>query len=237
MAGTDQPADESRFEPDTEDEGADDATAAGDVVSAGAMPQDALASKLEALLFVHGKPVGARRLMELVGLTSVIPVKQALELLEKRYDEIGSAFQLQNLARGYQLTTRPEHDELLSQLVRQREAQKLSPATLEALAIIAYKQPLGRQELENIRGAGSDHLVRALLDRNLVKVVERDTSKPGNPALYGTTAEFLRAFGLRRISELPQEGDLAAPNIEDDDDENEAQIDQAEITAPDTEDE
>ena len=77
--------------------------------------------------------------------------------------------------------------------------------------------------------------MRALLDRNLVKVVERDSSKPGNPALYGTTAEFLRAFGLRSISELPQEGDLAAPNI--DDDEDEAEIDEAEISAPGSDDE
>ncbi len=143
------------FEPATDEEDTDDVTAAGEVVAGSAMPQDALATKLEALLFVHGRPVSARRLAELTGLTSVIPVKQALELLEKRYNEYGSAFQLQNLAKGYQLTTRPEHDELLDQLVRQREAQKLSPATLEALAIIAYKQPLSRQELENIRGAGS----------------------------------------------------------------------------------
>ena len=231
----DEQVPEPTFEPSTEDEGSDDATSAGDVIAGSALPQDALAARLEALLFVHSRPVSARRLAELVGLTSVIPVKQALELLQKRYDEFGSAFNLQELAKGYQLTTRPEHDELLSQLVRQREAQKLSPATLEALAIIAYKQPLGRQELENIRGAGSDHLVRALLDRNLVKVVERDSSKPGNPALYGTTAEFLRAFGLRSISELPQEGDLAAPNI--DDDEDEAEIDEAEISAPGSDDE
>lgn len=228
------PEDETTFEPETEDEGADDATAAGDVIAASALPQDALAAKLEALLFVHSRPITTRRMAELVGLTSVIPVNQALELLQKRYQEMGSAFTLQELAKGFQLTTRPEHDTLLSQLVRQREAQKLSPATLEALAIIAYKQPLSRNDLDNIRGAGSDHLVRALMDRGLVKVTERDTSKPGNPALYGTTAEFLRAFGLRSISELPQEGDLAAPNI-DDDDEDEAEIDQAEINAPDDE--
>jgi segregation and condensation protein B len=220
---------DTTFEPGPEDEGLDDATAAGDVVASSALPQDALAVKLEALLFVHSRPVSARRLAELVGLTSVIPVKQALELLEKRYEAMGSAFQLQELAKGYLLTTRPEHDELISQLVRQREAQRLSPATLEALAIIAYKQPLSRNELENIRGAGSDHLVRALMDRGLVKVTERDTSKPGNPALYGTTAEFLRAFGLRSISELPREGDLAAPDIDDDEG---AEVEEAEINAP-----
>ncbi|MCA8914001.1 MAG: SMC-Scp complex subunit ScpB [Planctomycetes bacterium] len=233
MAGQ-EPTTEQSYQPGPEDEGVDDATAAGDVIAGSALPQDTLAAKLEALLFVHSRPVSTRRLAELVGLTSVIPVNQALELLQKRYDEFGSAFTLQELAKGFQLTTRPDHDALLQQLVREREAQKLSPATLEALAIIAYKQPLGRGELENIRGAGSDHLVRNLLDRGLVKVAKRDTSKPGSPALYGTTAEFLRAFGLRSISELPSEGDLAAPA--DDGDEEEAEIEQAEISAPDTND-
>lgn len=232
MAAT-EPTPGQTYEPGNEDEGVDDATAAGSVISGAALPQDTLAARLEALLFVHSRPVAARRLAELVGLTSVIPVKQALELLQKRYEELGSAFTLQELAQGYQLTTRPEHDELLRQLVREREAQKLSPATLEALAIIAYKQPLGRGELENIRGAGSDHLVRALLDRGLIKVAERDGSRPGAPALYGTTAEFLRAFGLRSISELPSEGDLAAPNV----DEDEAEIEEAEINAPGSDDE
>lgn len=199
-------------EPDQQphEETADDATSAGDIIAASAIPQDALAAKLEALLFVHSKPVSARRLAELVEITSVIPIKQALEFLARRYDETGSAFSLQNLAQGYMLTTRPEHDDLLKKLVREREAQKLSPATLEALAIIAYKQPISRTELENIRGAGVDHLVRALLDRGLVKVGDRDGSKPGAPALYVTTAEFLRAFGLKSIGELPTEADLSA---------------------------
>ncbi|MCA8911905.1 MAG: SMC-Scp complex subunit ScpB, partial [Planctomycetes bacterium] len=101
----DEQVPEPTFEPSTEDEGSDDATSAGDVIAGSALPQDALAARLEALLFVHSRPVSARRLAELVGLTSVIPVKQALELLQKRYDEFGSAFNLQELAKGYQLTT------------------------------------------------------------------------------------------------------------------------------------
>lgn len=217
-------------EPDQQphEETADDATSAGDIIAASAIPQDALAAKLEALLFVHSKPVSARRLAELVEITSVIPVKQALEFLARRYDETGSAFSLQNLAQGYMLTTRPEHDDLLKKLVREREAQKLSPATLEALAIIAYKQPISRTELENIRGAGVDHLVRALLDRGLVKVGDRDGSKPGAPALYVTTAEFLRAFGLKSIGELPTEADLSAGAQ----DAGDADVEQAEAADP-----
>lgn len=219
-------------EPDQpQEEAADDATSAGDIIAASAIPQDALAAKLEALLFVHSKPVSARRLAELVDLTSVIPVKQALEYLARRHEQGGSAFTLQNLAQGYLLTTRPEHDDLLKKLVREREAQKLSPATLEALAIIAYKQPIGRIELENIRGAGADHLVRNLLDRGLVKVGERDGSKPGSPALYVTTAEFLRAFGLKSLSELPTEADVSAGNP----DAGDADVEEAQASNPDEE--
>jgi len=218
-------------EPDLpQEEAADDATSAGDIIAASAIPQDALAAKLEALLFVHNKPVSARRLAELLDLTSVIPVKQALEYLEKRHENSGSAFTLQNLAQGYMLTTRPEHDDLLKKLVREREAQKLSPATLEALAIIAYKQPISRTDLENIRGAGVDHLVRNLLDRGLVKVGERDGSKPGAPALYVTTAEFLRAFGLKALGELPTEADLSTGTS----DAGDAEVDQAQAGDPDS---
>lgn len=191
-----------------------------------------LTGKVEALLFVHAKPLNARRIADIVGSNSVVPIKEAIERLAERYDANGSAFRVQELAHGFQLTTLPIYDELLSKLVRQREAQKLSPATLEALAIIAYKQPLSRTELENIRGAGSDHLVRALMERDLVKVVERDTSKPGNPALYGTTAEFLRAFGLKSLSELPQEGDLAVNVVNEPTTDDEASIEQADVSTP-----
>lgn len=193
-----------------------------------AIPQDALAAKLEALLFVHSKPVSARRLAELAEIASVIPIRQALEFLAARYEQSGSAFSVQNLAAGYQLTTRPEHDAMLKKLVREREAQKLSPATLEALAIIAYKQPIGRAELENIRGAGADHLVRNLLDRGLIKVGERDSSKPGHAALYVTTAEFLRAFGLKSLGELPTQADLSADATEA----GEADVEEASAQAP-----
>ncbi len=211
-------------------------TLPNDRAPSGPVPQDALISRVEALLFVHHKPLTNRRLADILDLSSVIPVNQALEALQKRYFETGNAFTLQNLAQGWQLTTRPEHAAMLTKLVRQKEAQKLSPATLEALAVIAYKQPIGRQELENIRGVGCDHLVRSLMDRSLIKVTERDTTKPGNAALYGTTAEFLRAFGLRSISELPQEGDLVAPEIEEEgDDEEQPIIQQTEITAPEEE--
>lgn len=195
--------------PAEDDFGADDATSAGDIIAAGAIPQDALAAKLEALLFVHSRPVAARRLAELVGITSVIPVKQALDLLTRRYAEHGSAFTLQNLAGGYQLTTRPEHDALLNQLVREREAQKLSPATLEALAIIAYKQPIIRAQIEAIRGVACGEVLRSLIERHLIKIVGR-AEELGRPILYGTTKTFLEVFGLASLDDLPKAEEFKA---------------------------
>lgn len=206
-----------------------DETSIGDVLSASTMPQEAMMTRIEALLFVHAKPISARRIADLLGVASVIPVKQSLAALNTRYDQTGSAVTIQELAQGYQLTTRPEHNDMLQQLVREREAQKLSPAALEVLAIVAYKQPISRIDVESIRGAGSDHLVRALMDRGLVAVAERDKSKPGAPALYGTTAEFLRAFGLKSLGELPKEGDLA---VAAEGDAGEGEIEQAEANPP-----
>ncbi len=212
------------------DEPADDATQVGDALSASFMPPDAMAAKIEALLFVHGKPITARRIADLLEVPSVIPVKQTLALLGRRYDEMGSAFSLQELAMGFQLTTRPEHDGLLNKLVREREAQKLSPAALECLAVIAYKQPIARVDIESIRGSGCDHLVRALIERGLIHVSERDKNR-GNAALYGTTGEFLRVFGLRSLSELPRQGDLATHAMAMES-AGEAEIDRVEVKDP-----
>ena len=186
-------------------------------------------TRIEALLFVHAKPISARRIADLLGVASVIPVKQSLSALNARYDSTGSAVTIQEIAQGYQLTTRPEHDEILNQLVREREAQKLSPSAMEVLAIVAYKQPISRVDIESIRGAGSDHLVRALLDRGVIAVTDR-APKPGSPALYGTTAEFLRAFGLKSLSELPREGDLS---VAAEGSAGDASVEQSEVKAPD----
>lgn len=227
--------DSSNPEADTpenrESAGADDATQVGDSLSASFMPPDAMAARIEALLFVHGRPISARRIADLLEVPSVIPVKQCLALLARRYDDLGSAFSLQELAQGYQLTTRPEHDALLNKLVREREAQKLSPAVLECLAVIAYKQPISRLDIESIRGSSSDHLVRALLERGFIQVSERDKNR-GNAALYGTTGEFLRAFGLKSLGELPRQQDLASL-VAAQEGAGEAEVDEVQVQDPD----
>lgn len=182
----------------------------GDVGAAPALPQselEALAAKIEALLFVSSRPMAARRLGELLGHTSVTPIRQACDWLAAQY--VGRAFQLVRLAGGYQLQSRPEFEEVVLKLQRQRKAQKLTPGALETLAIVAYKQPITRNELDAIRGVSSDHHVRTLSERNLIRITGRQPVTQGmGAALYGTTVEFLNAFGLRSISQLPTQADL-----------------------------
>jgi|GEM_PF-1012708 len=171
----------------------------------------ALARRMEALLFVSSRPMSAKRLADLLELESIVPIREAAEYLNEQYAE--RAFDLRLLAGGYQLLTRPALEEEVLKLQKQRKAQKLTPGALETLAIIAYKQPITRNDVDNIRGVQSDHYIRQLAERHLIRIVGRggDGSFGGsNPALYGTTTTFLDEFGLKALKELPQEADMLA---------------------------
>jgi segregation and condensation protein B len=173
----------------------------------------ALSLRVEALLFVSAKPLAARRIAELLGLTSVIPIRRAAEKLAASCES--RSFELREHAGGYQFMTRPAHENDVLLLQRQRRAQKLSPGGLETLAVIAYKQPITRTELEAIRGSGSDHHIRALSERGLIRIVDRKREEGTiggmGAALYGTTTQFLDEFGLGTLSELPTHDDLSRP--------------------------
>lgn len=168
-----------------------------------------LAARMEALLFVSAKPLNPRRMAELLGLTSVIPIRKAATLLRTAFET--RAFELRETAGGYQLMTRPEFESDVIKLSRVRRAQKLSQGALETLAVVAYKQPITRNELDNIRGSASDHHLRTLGERGLIRIVGRQRAEGtigGGAALYGTTTAFLDEFGLGSTGELPREGDL-----------------------------
>ncbi len=163
-----------------------------------------LALRMEALLFVSPKPLSARRIAELLDLTSVIPIRRAAEQLREYYK--GRAFELREVAGGYQVMTRPEFEADVLRLARAKRAQKLTQGALETLAVIAYKQPITRSELDAIRGAGSDHHIRTLGERGLIRVTGRQKTAGVigmGAALYGTTTAFLDEFGLGSLAELP----------------------------------
>jgi segregation and condensation protein B len=157
---------------------------------------------LEAILFVSPEPVPVARLMSIVGTVSKAEVVQALEILRHDLEQLGRGIQLVQVAGGYRLVTKQEYGPWLKRMEKAKAAQKLSRSALESLAIIAYKQPLVRAEIEEIRGVETSGVLRTLCERKLVRIVGRK-DVPGRPIMYGTTKFFLEHFGLQDLSQLP----------------------------------
>ena len=161
-----------------------------------------LVAVVEALLFVSAEPVTVTRLATVIGAVSKAEVEQALNSLQEQLAQDGRGIQLVKLAGGYRLVTKPDYAPWLKRLDKAKAAQKLSRSALESLAIIAYKQPLVRAEIEEIRGVETSGVLRTLLERKLVRIVGRK-EVPGRPIMYGTTKFFLEHFGLQDITQLP----------------------------------
>ena len=157
---------------------------------------------LEAVLFVSPEPVPVARLMSIVGTVSKAEVVQALDILAHDLDQEGRGIQLVQVAGGYRLVTKQEYGPWLKRMDKAKAAQKLSRSALESLAIIAYKQPLVRAEIEEIRGVETSGVLRTLCERKLVRIVGRK-DVPGRPIMYGTTKFFLEHFGLQDLTQLP----------------------------------
>ncbi len=170
------------------------------------VPPDRLAGAVEALLLASGDVLTVERMRDLLGLTSVVHVREALEGISVRWAEAGLAVELQEVAGGVRVTTRPEYAEYVRRLSRRPDVDKLSPSLMETLSIVAYRQPAPRVEVERIRGVQCGEGLRSLLDRRLLKVVGR-SDQPGRPLLYGTTRRFLEVFGLKSLEDLPTMGD------------------------------
>jgi len=172
------------------------------------MPPSNLEAALEALLFSSDQPLPLSLLAESLD-TPPDRVAEALVALEKAYAARGAGIELREIAGGHLLVTRPEHSEWVGKLLRGKKKMRLSRAALETMAIIAYKQPVTKSEVEAIRGVDSSAVLATLLERNLVTI--RGRSKVvGRPLLYGTTQEFLDYFGLRELAELPRPEELRA---------------------------
>lgn len=163
----------------------------------------ALAAALESLLFVADGPVPLQRLAEAADASPAL-AQEALEHLRTRL--VGGGLLLQAVAGGYQLATRPEHAEIVRRFLQREHGEKLSKGALETLAVIAYRQPVTRGDIEAVRGGNSDWHIERLLERKLIRAVGR-RSTPGRPVLFGTTELFLRYFGLNDLTELPPMGD------------------------------
>ncbi len=169
---------------------------------------------IETLLFITDRPVKVSRLVDVIENTTAKQVREAISKLQDDYTVRGSAVQIMEIAGGYQMCTKPEYGRWVRRLYNEKMTTRLSNAALETLAIIAYKQPLTRAEMEAIRGVDVAGPLEKLLDRGLVRVVGRKDTI-GHPMVYGTTDEFLRMFGLNKVSELPDLQVFAAKNIEE----------------------
>lgn len=166
---------------------------------------------LEALLFASDVPVEAATIEEVLGLPSAADAVELAARLGRRLEDEGRALQLLEAGGGFRLVTRPEVAPWLVRLARSRTRSRLSRPALETLAIIAYRQPVSRPEVDAVRGVNSEGVLDNLLERRLVRVAGRKDS-PGRPFLYETTREFLVAFGLRDLADLPKvEGELILP--------------------------
>lgn len=166
-----------------------------------------LPSVVEALLFATTQPLSLKRLSTLTGGTPTDLIEAALGDLRERYEGRMSGLMLMEVAGGFQLATRPQVADWVLALHKHRRKNPISPALLETLAIVAYKQPIVRAEVESIRGVDCGGVMRALQDAGLVEVVGQK-EVPGRPSLYGTTENFLKTFGLRDLRELPSLQDL-----------------------------
>ncbi len=162
----------------------------------------ALKGILEALLFVTADPIPVTRFLALLGAVTKHEVEQALASLSHDYEQEGRGLQLAEVAGGYRIVTKAEFAPWLKRLEKVKAPSKLSRSALESLAIIAYKQPIVRAEVEHIRGVETSGVIRTLLERKLVRIVGRK-EEPGRPIMYGTTKFFLEHFGLRDLSQLP----------------------------------
>jgi segregation and condensation protein B len=168
---------------------------------------------VEALLFASDAPLEADRIREVLDLGDAAEARALVEALRERYATADGALTVVEVAGGFRMVTRPEIAPWLLRLAKTRTKARLSRPSLETLAIVAYRQPVSRPEVDALRGVNSDAVLENLLERRLVRIAGRKEA-PGRPFLYETTREFLIAFGLRDLGDLPKvEGELIVPDI------------------------
>jgi segregation and condensation protein B len=178
--------------------------------AAGALARDRPLALVEAALLLADEPLPARRLAVLAGLSDAAQARHLVMRLRELYDKGGSAFQVEELAGGYQLLSKAEFHPWLARLRQSAPEIQLTPAARETLAIVAYRQPVTRADVESIRGVGVSDVLKQLMEKGLIKLAGRDDSL-GRPALYETTRKFLQLFGLKSLRDLPPVEGLSGP--------------------------
>ncbi len=173
---------------------------------------DDLKNIVESLLFVAEEPLSIEQIKQVLSLPDTKMIRQALNELITDYEERRGAFTLHEVAGGYQFRSRPDYVPWIRRLL-QPKPSRLSKAALETLAIIAYKQPMIRSDVEHLRGVDCGGVLRMLLERKLIRVLGRKEI-PGRPLIYATTKQFLQVFDLKNLKDLPSPKEIEALGIE-----------------------
>lgn len=177
-------------------------------VSARQAAETEAAATVEAVLFASDSPMTAAKIAQVAELPGQRIVRKAVETLNARYEQVGCAFRIESIAGGFQMLTRPEYHDVVSRISRARRDSRLSQAAMETLAIVAYRQPVLRADVEAIRGVTCGDVLHGLMEKQLVKIVGR-AQVLGRPMLYGTTRQFLETFGMGTLRDLPKVDELA----------------------------
>lgn len=197
---TEQDANLEQEVPETESVNGHEPSASPTVAEA--IAERELKAILEAMLFVSSEPLSLTRLVAVLGDVTKAEIERLMRSLGEDMEQEGRGVRLAEIAGGYRLVTKHEYASWVKRLDKAKSNAKLSRSALESLAIIAYKQPIVRSEIEEIRGVETSGVVRTLLERKLVRIVGRK-EVPGRPIMYGTTKFFLEHFGLNDLSQLP----------------------------------
>ena len=179
---------------------------------------DFLIKHIEALIFSANKPITVLEIQQCLSEmfdaeVSVEDIESSIQLLQDKYKDESFAFEIVALGGGFQFLTKPAYQASIGILLKQQSKKRLSTAALETLSIIAYKQPITKGGIEQIRGVGCDYAIQKLLDKSLVEIKGKDDT-PGRPILYGTSEQFMEYFGINRLQDLPVPKDFASTDNE-----------------------
>jgi len=207
--------------PDPSRAGDETPAAEGDALAAAEASGVTPRQIIEALLLATDTPLPPARIAQIIDVGDARSVRQHIAALNEGYEQSGASFRIEEIAGGYQMLTLPVFNTWLTRLLKARSDSRLSPAAMETLAVVAYKQPVTRADIEAIRGVAAGEMLNRLRELNLVKIVGR-AEDLGRPLLYGTTKRFLEVFGLASLDDLPKVESLregmkgagnAAPNV------------------------
>ena len=173
------------------------------------MPENNLKSAVEAMLFASEKPLVIDQLRKALNNLEGNEIRKILEELRTEYEQSNRGLRIVEVAGGFQMITSPDFAPFLKKLFKSRNTERLSKPALETLAIIAYKQPLTRVEIETLRNVNVDGVIKSLVDKNLIRITGRK-KVAGRPFVYGTTRQFLEYFGLKSLDELPKMEEFSA---------------------------